>query len=170
MNRCIVPVIVILVIGSLTAYGRGQIPPPPPFIGGNTGDWLGSGPLFGFDDPWGPGFPSGGRSNEGGIEGGGSGHGYGWNPTEPGEDQIPGCNCGDARCNCVKSNKWKCKENIFPPCDYYCICWIRTQPGMKFGDVCPGRCRSYGRPTGGGGGCCNQDEACAGIVGISPGG
>ncbi len=49
------------------ASARGEIPPPPPFTGGNTGDWLGSGPIFGFEggngfgDPW----KNGGGSNGG---------------------------------------------------------------------------------------------------------
>jgi hypothetical protein len=38
-------------------FGRGQTAPPPRFVGiGSAGDWLGNGPIFGFDDPYGEGF------------------------------------------------------------------------------------------------------------------
>lgn len=61
----IIKVLVILsvfVAGSVAASARGQVPPPPPFVGGNIGGWMGdggSGPLFGFDDPWGKDMPFG---------------------------------------------------------------------------------------------------------------
>jgi hypothetical protein len=70
-----------VVIGAGPCHGRGQIPPPPPFSGGNAGDWLGSGPIFGFDTPTGPGFndtPPGGGGNGGSGGGwGGDNHGAG---------------------------------------------------------------------------------------------
>lgn len=55
------------------AYARGEFPPPPPFQGGNIGDWLGSGPIFGFEppsvkNPWVGG--GGGGIGSGGANGG----------------------------------------------------------------------------------------------------
>ncbi len=63
------------------ADARGEIPPPPPFMGGNVGDWLGSGPIFGFEgglgNPWtGGGFGSGGGGGSP-PPGGGSNGGWG---------------------------------------------------------------------------------------------
>lgn len=69
------------------ADARGEIPPPPPYTGGNAGDWLGSGPVFGFEvpslgNPWkGGGLGAGGGNSDpyggsgGGPRGGGNG---GW--------------------------------------------------------------------------------------------
>ncbi len=58
------------------ADARGEIPPPPPFQGGSAGDWLGSGPVFGFEpsvsDPW-----TGIGGKGGGDLGSGGGNGYG---------------------------------------------------------------------------------------------
>lgn len=52
----------IIVAGSSLSFARGMLAPPPRFLGGNTGAWIGdggSGPIFGFDDPWGTDFPFG---------------------------------------------------------------------------------------------------------------
>ncbi len=57
------------------ADARGQLPPPPPpFHGGNIGEWLGSGPVFGFEppsakNPWIGGGP-GSNIGSGGANGG----------------------------------------------------------------------------------------------------
>lgn len=61
---------------STTVYGRGETPPPPVFSSGNVGSWLGSGPIFGFEDGGGSGGGWGGEWFEGGEWGGwGSGAG-----------------------------------------------------------------------------------------------
>lgn len=52
----------IVIAASTMSFARGQLAPPPRFMGGNTGAWIGdggSGPIFGFDDPWGIDFPFG---------------------------------------------------------------------------------------------------------------
>jgi hypothetical protein len=59
-------------------YGRGQVPPPPLTAtppGGNIGDWLPSGPIWGFEE----GGGSNGGWGGGFFGGGGSGGGGGWN-------------------------------------------------------------------------------------------
>ncbi len=54
--------VLIFIAGSVSAMGRGEVSPPPRFFGGDIGGWMGdggSGPLFGFDDPWGKDMPFG---------------------------------------------------------------------------------------------------------------
>lgn len=73
------------------ATARGEIPPPPPFMGGNQGGWLGSGPIFGFEPGggsmggWGGGWWLGGGWGGWGHGSGGSSGGY-----EPGGYHTPG--------------------------------------------------------------------------------
>lgn len=58
-------VVATLIANSAISFARGQVAPPPRFMGGNIGGWIGdggSGPIFGFDDPWGKDFPFGGGS------------------------------------------------------------------------------------------------------------
>ncbi len=77
----------LLLIGYGELSARGQVPPPPPFTGGNIGEWLGSGPLFDGDNPWGKDFPPGWGSSGGGVNpgsggmGSGSGSRSGWRGT-----------------------------------------------------------------------------------------
>ena len=66
----ITSIILLSIFSGSTASARGMLPPPPPyFSGGNAGDWLGSGPLFSGDEPWGFDFPD--EWGDGGNEGGG---------------------------------------------------------------------------------------------------
>lgn len=58
-------VLAIVIAYPVMSFARGQVMPPPRFMGGNIGAWIGdggSGPIFGFDDPWGKDFPFGGGS------------------------------------------------------------------------------------------------------------
>lgn len=58
-------IVATLIASSVISFARGQVAPPPRFMGGNIGAWIGdggSGPIFGFDDPWGKDFPFGGGS------------------------------------------------------------------------------------------------------------
>ncbi len=64
------------IIAHSSVLGRGVNPPPPPFSGGNVGAWLGSGPIFGFEDGGGSNGGWGGSYFElGGWNGWGSGAG-----------------------------------------------------------------------------------------------
>lgn len=67
----------VLFAGHGLIYARGEHPPPPPFMGGNVGAWLGSGPIFGFDDGGGPGGGWGGGWYGGADGWGGLGSGSG---------------------------------------------------------------------------------------------
>lgn len=83
-------VAIALLIMHVRADARGEIPPPPPFQGGNAGDWLGSGPIFGFEEPsLGNPWKGGGSNSDpygGASGGGGSNGGWGgawWNGNGP---------------------------------------------------------------------------------------
>lgn len=119
----------IFIGGSTASLARGQVAPPPRFFGGNIGAWLGdggSGPIFGFDDPWGIDFPfgSGGigdpgftgwidagewtRGGGGPFSGGPGGNGYPIDST---------FGCGN-----------DCEEpSVVGPCEATCYCRRYTQ-------------------------------------------
>lgn len=136
--------VLLFIISPPTLSARGRMPPPPRFLGGNIGDWLGeggNGPIFGFDHPWGIDFPFGdGGIGDPGFTGylgwepmdfGGSG-GYGGNggPGCPGECQetsltgpcIPTCHCR------------KYTQGAYPETDR--ICDPRHNPSLSTGVMC----------------------------------
>lgn len=154
------------------AAARGEFPPPPPFTGGNIGDWLGSGPIFGFEPPrpghpWtGGGYGSGGGANGGwggawwqgngplGGDGGGAwggwgGWGHGIGPKSGGIE----IGTDTSR----KGHVWPDEQDSpFNTCFVetlmggysQCRCWFTPPPGAQPGKVVPGIC-GYGGYQGG---------------------
>ncbi len=122
-------IIVALLIGIVAPVGvsaRGQIPPPPPYTGGGIGAWLGedgSGPLFGFDDPWGKDMPFG-------IGGAGTPGFTGWlsdgNWTRGSNAGSPfgtGGGGGGVRRDTSYGCPWKCQSaSMTGPCVPLCYC------------------------------------------------
>lgn len=121
------------VCACLTAYGRGAVPPPPPFSGGNVGSWLGSGPLFGFDTPWGADFPDDWSDGSSGG-GNGSGSGFEWNPSD-GPGGGVSTDCATCKCRRYIPGIQKCKG--------YCWCVILGEEEFRPGTLVPGKCRKY---------------------------
>lgn len=107
-----------IIIAHSSLFGRGQIPPPPPFSGGNAGDWLGSGPIFGFDDGGGPnGGWGGGYFELGGWSGWGSGPGGGHGGYRGGRDGR-----GEGR-----GHEWDGGEMG----GLHGTCWVERLPGRR---------------------------------------
>ncbi len=81
--RTIIRMLLVGVIAHISIFiradARGEVVPYPPFPGGSAGDWLGSGPVFGFEpslaDPWMGGGGGGGNDIGGGTGSGGAGSG-----------------------------------------------------------------------------------------------
>ena len=146
----------ILLISTLTmmcaasVLARGLTPPTPPYVGlGNAGDWLGSGPLTGFDAPLGGDWP--------GNNGGGSGNnGFGWNPSgSSGASWTPPS--GTCACRCQVPVPLENGQNG-EKCENHCLC-ISWTPGT-YGPI-TGSCKDYGRRCGQGGTCCSPtDKHC----------
>jgi hypothetical protein len=115
---------------SFAALGRGQIPPPPAFSGGNAGDWLGSGPIFGFDIPNGPGFDNSPGGGGGGNGGSGGGYSWDWGGDGGGRHQF-----------LDSSNNYGCPGTCDAPswtgpCRRACVCSFLYDVGVP---VNPGR-------------------------------
>ncbi|HVZ37916.1 MAG TPA: hypothetical protein VHI13_01470 [Candidatus Kapabacteria bacterium] len=130
---------VLVIALNQTMIGRGAVPPPP-LVGGNggIGDWLPGGPLFGFDDPWGPGFGghSGGTGdpgNPGGLGGSGGSHPFGheWQDTSHHEPPINLC-CEQIRV----------PGGMEPPCTPKCCCCVEwySEAKPETGTLVEGRC------------------------------
>lgn len=135
---------------------RGHMAPPPPFMGGNVGAWLGSGPLTGLDNPIGPGF------GDPLPDPGTGGDGFFWDPDPhfgeggTGGNTGPGC-----QGTCLR-------PTYTGPCKYLCECYYEnpddTSPNKditpKSGDLVNGRCIDVG---GGNnlGGCVDENASCS---------
>lgn len=141
------------------AIARGAQPPPPPFSGGNVGSWLGSGPIFGFDDGGGPGGGWGGVDGWGGWgsgPGGSGGYGGGNGGSSGGGhvfDDSPG-NRGGLYGTCWRST--------LPGGVWECACVIAVQwPEEPISGVTySGLCQPYNfRITST---CRNTGDACSG--------
>ncbi len=90
-----------------TMIARGETVPPPFGAGkGNIGNWLGDGPIFGFDDPigdgelgggpgggWGGGWWEGGSGGGGNGSGGSGGREYGGGGGDEDDDPDFGAEC-----------------------------------------------------------------------------
>ena len=141
-----------------TAWGRGAIPPPPPFTGGNVGEWLGNGPIFGFDDGGGPGGGWGGGYYDGGGWGG-----WGWGSGGAGGYQGNGASGRGA----VWSGEdhgglhGTCRIETIVGTRYECACFIRYngENPPKPGAPVQGVCRLYLVNTGDG--CRAVGDICA---------
>lgn len=114
----------ILLASAVSSFSRGMLAPPPRWLGGNTGAWIGdggSGPIFGFDDPWGIDFPfgSGGIGDPGftgWLDGGEWTRGGGIFTGGPGNNGYPG---GPGEPGCQD----KCQKVTFTgPCVPLCYC------------------------------------------------
>lgn len=145
--QCVASAAVALLCTS-SAIGRGATPPPPRlFTGGSTGGWLGSGPLFGFDDPLGHDFFPGDGSTGGGTNGfelGGSNGGAG--------SGIPESN-GCATCRC---NIWVPKKR---DCDPTCACQFSERNPVR-GKQYPGYCAKAWDMSMARSSCCQPGESC----------
>ena len=117
---------------------RGMLAPPPPFSGGNVGAWLGSGPMFDGQHPWGVDFPDD-WDKGGGSDYSGSG-GSGWELAPPGgfgyfppQDSTANFGC-DEKCQA---------PTLTGPCRDLCEC-VRNWHGVfdaNFPNVTEGNCR-----------------------------
>lgn len=139
---------VALVAFTLNLYGRGEVPPPPQnFDGGNAGDWLGSGPIFGFRHPWGIDLPGDGH---GSFDPGDNGYGWGGGGNNSGgRDFDPGpnsCSCGPVNL-CNRLNVAKCEAKRTDYCEAWCSCSIKLgHPRPRVGTVINGTCILSGSP------------------------
>lgn len=161
---------------------RGQTPPPPPFIGGSSGDWLGSGPIFGFEVPnvknpfAGGGIGSGGANGgwggswwngDGPLGGGGWGGWGGW-----GSGLGPGA--GGLLIDSDTSKKghiWPEDEPIKPRSNcfvtsevggkYRCGCQITYPPNTPSGTIVRGICVRW--DSGDNYHCLGINQPCTGI-------
>lgn len=158
-------IVIISALVAMTGYtalhARGMMPPPPPFTGGNTGDWLGDGPIFGFDRGGGPGGGWGGGWYEGGGwggwgfgSGGAGGYGGGGNGEGGGHEFSSGDEFGGLHGTCVirtpAGESYRCACNIvyyeqLPPCGgcpVHGVCKMRETPQgagcENIGDHCTG--------------------------------
>jgi len=144
----------IVLSSGITASGRGLTAPPPRFIGiGNAGDWLGNGPILGFETPYGDDFPG----NGGGTSG------FEWDPigstpTGGGAGSPPSGTCGECRCLSVNLRKYRNGNANF--CDNYCMCVALSRKDFEYGPYI-GSCKKYGSalPNGQGGGCCHPEQS-----------
>lgn len=112
---------------NVQAIARGEFPPPPPFMGGNQGAWLGSGPIFGFEPGggsmggWGGGWWQGGGWGGWGYGSGGSGVGY-----EPGGYHNPGGGGGWPSDTGGRGNIW---EDPNQGSGFFSRCYRHTAQG-----------------------------------------
>lgn len=146
-------VVLLHIAGSTFVSARGMLAPPPRYFGGNTGGWIGdggSGPIFGFDDPWGKDFPFGGGSlNDPGftgwIDGGEWTRGGGPLSSGGGSGDTPGTGSGDSTLGCRNICE---RPTMVGPCLAACwcrdymhdtgriICDKKIVPGLSNGSVC----------------------------------
>ncbi len=164
MSRAVLIGILAFMMGNV-AYGRGQTPPPPPFSGGNAGDWLGSGPVFGFEDGGGPGGGWGGWWWGGGGTQGGWGSGAGGNGYGPGGGQGTGGlgNTFDPPPD-RKGSHGNCWQETEPGGYYRCACFSRydaNNPPASGADL-PGTCNKYDELYGPG--CTFIGQNCKGTM------
>lgn len=122
------------------ASARGQrVSLPPVFSGGSAGDWIENGPVFGFDNPIGPGF--GEDNGEGGYNGWGWGSGGG-----SGGGSGSGSGGGAGGANCL-GNCWDAPNGGVGPCAPRCDCYpspaisgqsncVDVRPGLGVANDC----------------------------------
>lgn len=125
--------LVIFITSSVASSARGMVAPPPRWMGGNTGAWIGdggSGPIFGFDDPWGKDFPFGG----GGIgDPGFTGWLDGGDWTRGGSTFSGGNNGNNGGTGGHDECTDRCQENQWTNGNCIPICYCRThyhRPGF----------------------------------------
>ncbi|HVZ37878.1 MAG TPA: hypothetical protein VHI13_01245 [Candidatus Kapabacteria bacterium] len=152
----------LIALAACTLHARGQRAATPS-IGpnGNMGGWLGSGPLFGFDDPLGPHFgdEDGGPTGSGGF--GGYGSGFEW-----GDGGGTGGG-GGGGWNGGGTHSKGCLEEM-PESDFgatvfvsVCMCRVKYFRGQSAGSYGDGNC-AKGSPVDAG--CEVPGDCCQGVV------
>ncbi len=136
--------------GAVPVFGRGAVPPPPPLVGlGSSGEWLGSGPIFGFDDPLGQDFYPGGSGSGGGT------NGFEFDPTSGSGGS------GSTSNNCITCKCYRWVESK-RDCDPTCACELSVRSPVR-GKSYKGYCATAVRQRDAGYGCCQYTQACYGI-------
>ncbi len=155
--------IAVFVTATLSLHARGEVPPlPPEFDGGNIGDWLGSGPIFGFRHPWGLDLPGDGH---GSFDPGDNGYGWGGgNGNSGGGNFDPGpnsCSCGPVNI-CNRVNLAKCQAEHKNFCEAWCSCDVRVlRSRPPVGTILPGTCALRAYPKIGPNGCSAPGGGCS---------
>lgn len=138
--------------GAIPANARGALPPPPRFFaGGNSGGWLGSGPLFGFDDPLGDDFYPGGDDGSGAW---GGTTGFEWGGSS-GSGNPVSSNCEQCKCNKYLAATRDCVPK--------CACQITLDEDAVKGKIYPGECATAWDVSTANDLCCQQGDTCWGI-------
>jgi len=138
-------------------FARGAIAPPRPYAGlGNAGDWLGSGPIVGFDHPHGDGIGGSGGGGCSNCDWGGIGNtGFTWDPDGDGDGGIHNPAPGGCGGTCYKPT-WT--GPCYAVCE--CIVVIPHQHAVD-GEPALGDCEETG---GSDTSCANAGDNCEGYV------
>ena len=117
-------IILLFLLTHTLSSARGMLPPPPPFTGGNVGAWLGSGPMFDGQHPWGIDFPDD-WDKGGGSDYGGGGSGYGGDGPNDGYSYEKPLGGDGAKQDTTKN--YGCAErcqrpSLIGPCRDICNC------------------------------------------------
>ncbi len=169
VRTCIFSICIVVCLTITTdLFARGETPPPPPFEGGNAGDWLGDGPIFGFKHPWGFDMPGDQHGNFDNGE-----YGYGWGGgRDPGHGNYdPGpnsCSCGpENECNTI--NHYRCEHHMAGYCEAWCACTVLLPKGTPpKGAILLGACTRMASPRTEPNGCAVAGGTCSIHYGIDP--
>jgi len=162
-----------MIIVNAEVLARGETPPPPPFIGGAAGEWLGSGPVFGFEswaDPWKDG--GGANGGWGGAWWDGDGPWGGWGDGSGGRNYDQGSGGTDGRGNVwagtgpfggLQGNCWRDSPSGG---QFECGCLVQYNPqrAIESGTVMIGTCQFGMRLSQTPPGCLNVGDPCTHTV------
>ena len=123
-HHCVLAVMIFL-SSVIDIYGRGELPPPPPFSGGDIGSWLGGGNITDYINWWFEGGDFGGNPYPGNRNGGYRGTGGSSGSGNTGGSGGNACTCGG--CNCCRIER----PNPYSACQTKLLCLCQAVGNPK---------------------------------------